>query len=79
MLISKIIELLKKGNSNYVSSKIIKDINIENASSIESAKDKDITFLEENNIIKDSFASTKAAVIIISDNPNLINLTKLYS
>ncbi len=76
MLISKIIELLKKGNSNYVSSKIIKDINIENASSIESAKDKDITFLEENNIIKDSFASTKAAVIIISDNPNLINLTK---
>ncbi len=76
MLISKIIELIKKGSSNYVSSKIIKDININNASSIESAKEKDITFLEENNILKDSLLSTNASVIIISDNPELVKLTR---
>ena len=76
MLISKIVELLKKGGSNYVSSKVIEDININNASSIDSAKEKEITFLEENNILKDSLVKTNASVIIISDNPELIRLTR---
>ncbi len=76
MLLSKIIELLKKGGSNYVNSNIFNDINIEKAASIESAKENEITFLEENNILKDSIKDTEASAIIISDNSELIKLTK---
>ena len=79
MLISKIIENLKNGSSNYVSSSIFKEIDIENASSIESAKENEISFLEENNILKDSISKTNASAIIISDNPEIIKLTKSIS
>ena len=76
MLISKIIELLKKGRSNYISSNIFIETNIENASSIELAKENEITFLEENNILKDSLDITKASAIVISDHPELITIVK---
>ena len=76
MLLTKIIELLKEGRSNYVKSNILKDIEIRNAASLEVAKENEISFLEDNNILKDSIEITKAAVIIVSDNPEIISLTK---
>tara|TARA_Y100001970_G_scaffold50655_1_gene64086 strand:- start:27580 stop:28611 length:1032 start_codon:yes stop_codon:yes gene_type:complete len=76
MLLSKIIDLLKKGRSNYLDSNIFKEIDIENAASLEVAKENEITFLEENNILKDSISTTLAGVIIVSDNPEIIRLTK---
>jgi len=76
MLLSKIINLLKSGRSTYLDSNFFKEIDIKNAASLEVAKENEITFLEENNILKESISTTKAGVIIISDNPEIIRLTK---
>ena len=45
MLLSKIVELIKKGNSGFVSSEMIEGINIKSAASLENASKNDITFL----------------------------------
>ena len=76
MLLSKIIEIIKKGNSNYISSNTIEDLNIENAASLEQAKRHQISFLEENNILKENLGKSSASVIITSNNSEIINLHK---
>jgi len=76
MLLSKIVELIKNGQSNFINAKIYCDINIENASAIDVAKNNEISFLEDNNILKGSISDTKASVIIVSDN---FELTKISS
>ena len=76
MLLSKIIEIIKKGNSNYISSNTIEDLNIENAASLEQAKRHQISFLEENNILKENLGNSSASVIITSNNSEIINLLK---
>ena len=76
MLLSKIIEIIKKGNSNYISSNTIEDLNIENAASLEQAKRHQISFLEENNILKENLGKSSASVIITSNNSEIINLLK---
>ena len=76
MLLSKIIEIIKKGNSNYISSNIIEDLNIENAASLEQAKRHQISFLEENNILKENLGKSSESVIITSNNSEIINLLK---
>ena len=76
MLFSEIIELIKNGESNYIDSNLIEDIDINGAASLEKAEINQITFLEENNIIKQHLHSTRASVIIISNNKTLINKLK---
>ena len=73
MLLSDLIELIKKGNSNYLSANIYEDINIENAASLDKAKIHQISFLEENNILKDNLSKTSASAIITSNNNEIIN------
>lgn len=76
MLLSKIINLIKKGNSGFISSRIIEDINIKNAASLENASKNEITFLEENNKIKDFISTTDVSAIIVGKNELIIEEIK---
>ena len=72
MLLSKIIDLIKKGNSGYISSEIIEDLDIKSAASLENASKNEITFLEENNKIRDFISTTNVSAIIVGKNELLI-------
>jgi len=76
MLLSKIINLIKKGNSGFISSEIIEDIDIKNAASLENASENEITFLEENNKIRDFIYSANISAIIVGKNELLIEEIK---
>ena len=72
MLLSKIIDLIKKGNSGFISSENIEEINIESAASLENASKNEITFLEENNKLRDFISTTDVSAIIVGKNEILI-------
>ena len=76
MFLSKVIELIKEGTSGFISSEMIEDVNIKNAASLENASKNEITFLEENNKIKDFIHTTDVSAIIIGKNELLINEIK---
>ena len=76
MFLSKVIELLKKGSSGFIAAEMIEDINIKNAASLENASKFEITFLEENNKIKEFISSTDVSAIIIGKNELLIDEIK---
>jgi len=76
MLLSKIIDLIKKGNSSFISSDITEDINIERAASLENASKNEITFLEENNRLRDFISTTDVSAIIVGKNEFLIEEIK---
>ena len=44
MLLSKIINLIKKGNSSFIDSEIIEDTDIKSAASLENASKNEIAF-----------------------------------
>ncbi len=77
MLLSDLIDLIKKGNSQFISADIFDDINIENASSLDEAKKNEISFLEENNILRESLCNTKVSAIITTNNTEILNSLKL--
>ena len=68
MLLSKIVDLIKKGNSGFISSEMIEDININSAASLKKATINEITFLEENNKIRDFISTTNVSAIIVGKN-----------
>jgi len=76
MLLSDLIDLIKKGNSKFIGAHIIENINIENAASLDNAKKNQISFLEENNILRDKLVQTTASAIITSNNTEIINSLK---
>ena len=76
MLLSNLVDLLKKGNSNFISANIIKDLNIDDAASLDNADNHQISFLEENNILKEKLDETKASAIITSNNNEIVNTLK---
>ena len=76
MLLSKIIDLIKKGNSGFISSENIEEINIKRAASLENASKNEITFLEENNKLRDFISTTDVSAIIIGKNDILIEEIK---
>ena len=76
MLLSKIINLIKKGNSSFIDSEIIEDIDIKNAASLENASKHEIAFLEENNKIRDFISKTDVSAIIVGKNEPLIEEIK---
>ena len=49
MYLSDLVNLIKKGNSNFISANIVKDLNIEDAASLDEAGNHQISFLEDNN------------------------------
>ena len=76
MLLSKIIDLIKKGTSGFISSEIIEDIDIKSAASLENASKNEITFLEENNKIRDFISTANISAIIVGKNELLIEEIK---
>ena len=68
MLLSDLIDLIKKGNSKFISANIVDDINIENAASLDNAKKNEISFLEDNNILRENLGQTTVSAIIITNN-----------
>ena len=66
MLLSDLVDLIKKGNSNFISANIFEDLNIDDAASLDNADNYQISFLEENNILKEKLDQTKASAIILS-------------
>ena len=78
MLLSDLVDLIKKGNSNFIGANIYEDLNIDDAASLEAADKHQISFLEENNILKEKLDQTKASVIITSKNDEIVSsLNKL--
>ena len=54
MLLSKLVNLIKRGDSRFINANIFEDIEIENAASLDIASKNQISFLEENNILKEN-------------------------
>ena len=79
MLLSDLVDLIKKGNSNFISANIIKDLNIDDAASLDNADNHQISFLEENNILKEKLDQTKASAIITSNNNEIVNTLKKHN
>ena len=76
MLLSDLVDLIKKGNSNFISANIFEDLNIDDAASLDAAVKHQISFLEENNILKEKLEKNKASAIIISNNNEVVNALK---
>ena len=76
MLLSNLIDQIKKGNSKFICANIIEDINIEDAASLDKAKINQISFLEENNILKVNLDKSKVSAIIIPNSDEIINSLK---
>ena len=76
MLLSDLVDLIKKGNSNFISANIFEDLIIDDAASLDAAVKHQISFLEENNILKEKLDQTKASVIITSNNDEIVSVLK---
>ena len=76
MLLSKLVDLLKIGDSKFIEANIFENIDIKNAASLDVASKNQITFFEENNILRDHLKKTSASAIITSNNIEIIGLLK---
>jgi len=76
MLLSDLVDLIKKGNSNFISANIFEDLNIDDAASLDAAVKHQISFLEENNILKEKLDQTKASAIITTNNDEIVSALK---
>ena len=75
MLLTELIRFIKNGKSGYVKSHFVEDINIISPASITSASQNQITFLEENNNLKENIITTKASAIILFNDKELLQKT----
>ena len=73
MLLNKIVDLIKNGNSNFIKANIFENMDIENAASLDIASKNQISFLEENNNLKDKLGRTSASAIITTNNSEILN------
>ena len=76
MLLSNLVDLIKKGNSNFISANIFEDLNIDDAASLDASIKHQISFLEENNILKEKLDQTKASAIITTNNDKIVSALK---
>ena len=74
MLLSKLVDLIKIGDSKFIKANIFENIYIENAASLDIASKNQISFLEENNILKENLGKTSASAIIIFNNDEILGL-----
>jgi len=74
MFLTEIIKLIKNGNSGYIKSHFLEDIKINSPASITFALQNQITFLEENNNLKDYIQTTKASAIILFNDKELVQI-----
>ena len=74
MLLNNLVDLIKSGNSKFIKANIFENIDIENAASLDIASKNQISFLEENNILKENLGKTSASAIIIFNNDEILGL-----
>ena len=79
MLLSDLVDLIKKGNSNFISANIFEDLNIDDAASLDAAVKNQISFLEENNILKAKLDQTKASAIITTNNYEIVSALEKFN
>ena len=75
MLLTEIIKFIKNGKSGFIKSHFVEDINIISPASISCASQNQITFLEENNDLKENIYTTKASAIILFNDKDLLQIT----
>ena len=75
MLLTEIIKFIKNGKSGYIRSHFVEDVDITSPASITLASKNQITFLEENNSLKEVIMTTKASAIIIFNDKELLRKT----
>ena len=76
MILSDLVDLIRIGNSGFISANIVEDLNIDDAASLDEAGNHQISFLEENNILKEKLDQTKASAIITSNNKEIVSSLK---
>ena len=74
MLLNNLVDLIKSGDSKFIKANIFENIDIENAASLDIASKNQISFLEENNILKENLGKTSASAIIIFNNDEILGL-----
>ena len=74
MLLSKLVDHIKTGDSKFIKANIFQNTDIENAASLDIASKNQISFLEENNILKENLGKTSASAIIVSNNSEILGL-----
>ena len=74
MLLNNLVDLIKSGDSKFIKANIFKNIDIENAASLDIASKNQISFLEENNILRENLGKTSASAIIIFNNDEILGL-----
>ena len=74
MLLSKLVDLIKTGDSKFIKANIFENTDIENAASLDIASKNQISFLEENNILKENLGKTSASAIIVTNNSETLGL-----
>ena len=74
MLLNNLVDLIKSGDSKFIKATIFENIDIENAASLDIASKNQISFLEENNILKENLGKTSASAIIIFNNDEILGL-----
>jgi len=79
MLLSKLVDLIKNGDSKFIKANIFENIDIENAASLDIASQNQISFLEENNTLKDNLGKTSVSAIITSNNSEILDLLESLS
>ena len=72
MLLSKILNYIKNGESKYLNAYIVSDIEITGAESFENASVNQISFLEANNELKNNIEKTFSSVVIVNEDFELI-------
>ena len=74
MLLSKLVDHIKTGDSKFIKANIFQNTDIENAASLDIASKNQISFLEENNILKENLGKTSASAIIVFNNSEILGL-----
>ncbi len=76
MIFSQLISSLKEGDSGLISYYIGNNPELKEGASLELAQNNQITFLEENNILKTILKESNAGAILIPNTEELINIAK---
>ena len=71
---SKLVDLIKSGESKFIKANIFENVDIENAASLDIASRNQISFLEEDNILKENLGETNVSAIITSNNSGILRL-----
>ena len=79
MLLSKLVDIIKSGDSNFIEANIFHNVDIQNAASLDIASKNQISFLEENNRLKEMLGKTSASAVITTNNREILTILESYN